>query len=85
MKWMNNIKIVASNFGYKLRGNEREGGNLTRGQKTAPLIGDESRWNRKAVFLCFVVCRAERLQARCFIRLSKQMQGKGFNNAPKSC
>lgn len=46
MKWMNKIKIVASKF----RGNESKRENFTGGQKTAPLIGDESRWNSCCFF-----------------------------------
>lgn len=53
MKWMNNIKIVAANFGDELGGDEGERGNFTGGQKMAHLIGDESSWNRKANFYLF--------------------------------
>lgn len=85
MKWMNNIKIVAANFGDELGGDEGKRGNFTGGQKTAHLIGDESSWNRKADFFFFLGCTAEWLQACYVIRLSKQMRGKGFNITPKSC
>lgn len=33
MKWMNNIKIVAANFGFELGGDEGKGGLLLVGRK----------------------------------------------------
>lgn len=92
MKWMNNIKIVAANFGDELGGDEgKGGGGFYWWAENSSLIGDESSWNRKAgfffifIFFFFLGCTAEWLQACCVIRLSKQMRAKGFNNAPKSC
>lgn len=88
MKWMNNIKIVAANFGDEVGRRRRKRGEFYWWAENSSLIGDESSWNGKARFyfhFFFLGCTAARLQACYVIRLSKQMRAKGFNNTPKSC